>query len=300
MTTPTFSPRTHPTTRQGTAKSQITVHSFMACVLASLLPCAAAAQDMPPDAPSIQAMSPQDTTPATPLRNMAISLGGHQLSNGYGHWRDAKLSGVYGVGAHVWQAELAAKRQFGESGLFLGVSDTVTLSPDWYTSLSVGAGDGAFYLPRLRADAALYKKWLAAQNFVTSIGLGYYRAPDGHIDRALNLGAVWYFEQPWIVEAGVRMNRSNPGQIQTHQRFVALTYGHAQQDLFTLRYGSGGEGYQSIGAQAALVNFNSRQTGVSWKHWVTPQGGVQLSLERYRNPYYSRNGVAMAFFQDFN
>lgn len=271
-----------------------------ACLLAALLPLAAWAQDMPPDAPSIQAMSPQDHTPATPLRSVTVSLGGHQLSNGYGQWRDVKLSGVYGVGAHVWQAELAAKRQYGESGLFLGVSDTVTLSPDWYASLSVGAGDGAFYLPRFRADAAVYKKWLDAQNFVTSVGLGYYRAPDGHVDRALNLGAVWYFEQPWIAEAGVRLNRSNPGRISTHQRFVALTYGRVLQDTVTLRYGSGGEGYQSIGAQAALVNFRSHQTGLSWKHWLTPQGGVQVSLERYRNPYYSRNGVALAFFHDFN
>lgn len=276
---------------------------FVRCLavggLAMFAPLALWAQDRAPDAPSTWAGEPPSPPTAAPLNEVTVSVGGHQLSNGYGHWRDVRLNGVYEMGAHVWQVELAAKREFGQAGLFLGVGDTITLSPDWYTSLSVGAGDGAFYLPRVRADAAVYKKWLPAQNFVTSVGLGYYRAPDGHIDRSLSLGGVWYFEQPWVVEAGLRLNRSNPGQINTQQRFVAATYGRARHDLFTLRHGWGGEGYQSIAAQAALVNFRSHQTGLMWKHWVTPQGGVQLSLEHYRNPYYSRNGLTVAFFHSF-
>lgn len=292
---------THPSEPQASCRPTASrVHQRLAYLLAALAPWASHAQDMPPDAPAIQALSPADRQTLAPLRSMAISMGGNQLSNGYGHWRDVRLSGVYGAGDHVWQGEFAAKRQFGESGLFAGVSDTITLSPDWYTSLSLGAGDGAFYLPRLRADGAVYKKWLPGRNLVTSVGLGYYRAPDAHIDRALNLGAVWYLEQPWIVEAGLRFNRSNPGQIDTRQRFVAVTYGQHRHDLWTIRHGSGGEGYQSIGAQATLVNFKSHQTSASWKHWLNPQGGIQLSLERYRNPYYSRHGVALAFFHDFN
>lgn len=274
--------------------------SKLAYLLVALAPWSSHAQDMPPDAPTIYALAPAEGRQLVPLRSMAISVGGHQLSNGYGHWRDARISWVYGSGDHVWQGEIAAKKQFGESGLFAGISNTVTLHPDWYTSLSVGVGDGAFYLPRVRADGALYKKWLSGRNLVTSVGLSYYRAPDVHIDRAVNLGAVWYFEQPWVLEAGVRLNRSNPGQIDTRQRFVAVTYGRHQHDLWTLRHGSGGEGYQSIGPQAALINFRSHQTGATWKHWMTPQGGVQVSFERYRNPYYSRNGLSVAFFHDFN
>ena len=62
-----------------------------------------------------------------------------------------------------------------------------------------------------RVDATLYRKFLPGRNLVGSVGVGYYNAPDGHTDRSLSLGAAYYFEAPWIVEGGVRLNTQQPG-----------------------------------------------------------------------------------------
>lgn len=237
--------------------------------------------------------------PGSPFRKIEIAAGAQQLSNGYGNWRDLTVRGTHQSGAHVWQTELSAKREFGKSGLFLGVADTVTLDPDWFARVSAGAGDGAFYLPRLRLDGSLSKKWLDRRNLVTSVGLGYYRAPDGHTDRAVTLGAVYYFEQPWIVEGGVRFNRSNPGGISTRQQFLAATWGRDRQDLVTLRYGWGREGYQAIAQDVKLVNFKSKEVSVAWRHWLDNQSGFLLGAERYENPSYDRRGITIGWFYQF-
>ena len=232
-------------------------------------------------------------------RSLELSAGAQNLSNGFGNWRDLTLRGVYGLPSHVIQAELSTQRRFNTNGAFLGVSDTYTFNEDWYASLALGAGDGAFYLPRYRVDATLYRKLLADRRLVTSIGVGQYKAPDGHTDNSLSLGLVYYFEAPWIAEGGVRLNSSNPGSIRTQQQFVALTYGHDKQDLVSARYGWGGEGYLAIAANTQLVNFKSREASLAWRHWLNPRTGLLLSINRYTNPSYTRNGVNVGVFNDF-
>jgi YaiO family outer membrane protein len=232
-------------------------------------------------------------------RSVSITMGGDRLSNGYGQWQNVKLNARYSKADHVWQAELSSFREFGQSGRLIGLGDTVTLSPNDYFSGAISVGDGAFYLPKVRVDVTAFRKWRADKNLVTSVGWGHYEAPDGHTDRTLNLGGVWYFEQPWIVEGGVRVNRSNPGSIKSVQRFVAVTQGRNREDVYTVRYGWGGEGYQSTGIQTLLVNFKSQQLAFTWRHWVNANSGMQWQIERYRNPYYRRNGLSITFFHDF-
>lgn len=246
----------------------------------------------------------QEATPMpvpTPSTNSSLELSttSQTLSNGYGDWTDVTLRGALDAGPHVLQAELSAKRQFGKDGKFLGIADTITLNPDWFTTLSLGAGDGAFYLPQLRGDAFLSRKWLEKRNFVSSVGLGYYRAPDGHTDRALSLGAAYYFEQPWIVELGARMNRSDPGSVDSVQKYVAVTVGKVGQSVLTARYGEGGESYQALAQNTTVVNFKSYQSSLSWRHWFAKRTGLILGAEQYDNPYYQRRGVTLGLFHQF-
>jgi YaiO family outer membrane protein len=231
--------------------------------------------------------------------NLELTAGHHNLSNGYGNWQDVTLRGTHETGPHVLRAELSAKREFGTHGFFWGLADTVTLNRDWLAMVSVGAGDGAFYLPRIRTDAFLYRKWLDQRNLVTSVGIGYYRAPDGHTDQSLSLGGAYYFDSPWIVEGGIRFNHSDPGGISSHQQFVAATYGRVGTNVVTARYGWGNEAYQAIAQGVSLVNFESRQTSVSWRHWLTRQTGLVLSAEHYSNPSYQRQGVNVGLFHQF-
>lgn len=247
---------------------------------------------------SMLASSPEQTG-TDPVRNLELSTGAQRLTNGFGNWRDVTLRGAYGLDKHLLQGELSAHRRFGEDGVFLGLSDTYTFNEDWYGSLAVGVGDGAFYLPRYRVDGTIYRKLLPNRSLVASLGLGYYKAPGGNSDQSVSLGAAYYFEAPWIVEGGIRLNRSSPGSVDTQQQFVAVTYGRNKQDLVTARYGWGEEGYLAVAANRQLVNFESREASVSWRHWFNPRTGVLVGANRYSNPSYRRSGVTVGVFHDF-
>lgn len=234
-----------------------------------------------------------------PLRSLELSTGVQNLSNGFGNWRDVTLKGAYGVSSHVLQGEVSAHNRFNKDGAFLSLSDTYTFNEDWFGSVALGVGDGAFYLPRYRVDGTISRKFLPGRNLVGTVGAGYYNAPDGHTDRSLSLGAAYYFEAPWIVEGGVRLNRSNPGSVDTQQQFVALTWGRNKQDLVTARYGWGSEGYLAIAADRQLVNFDSREASLTWRHWFNARTGVLVGANRYSNPLYRRSGVNVGVFHEF-
>lgn len=225
-----------------------------------------------------------------------LSLGAQSLSNGYGNWKDLTVRSSYKTNQHLLQGEASMNRRFNQDGLFVGASDTYTFNDDWYGSLAVGVGDGAFYLPRYRVDTAIYRKFLPSRNLVGSVGVGYYRAPDGHEDSILSLGAVYYFAAPWILEGGVRFNNSQPGSVKTRQQFLAATYGRDKHDLFIVRRGWGTEGYLAIAANSQIVNFKSSETSLTWRHWLNPSTGLQVSATRYSNPAYRRNGVSVGLF----
>ena len=249
--------------------------------------------------PSSVSATPPEQAGTDPVRKLELSTGAQRLTNGFGNWRDVTLKGAYGLDKHLFQGELSAHRRFGEDGVFLGLSDTYTFDEDWYGSLAVGVGDGAFYLPRYRVDGTVYRKLLPNRNLVASLGLGYYKAPGGNSDQSISLGAAYYFEAPWIVEGGIRFNRSSPGSVDTQQQFVAVTYGRNKQDLVTARYGWGDEGYLAIAANRQLVNFASREASLTWRHWFNSRTGALVGANRYSNPSYRRSGVTVGIFHDF-
>lgn len=234
-----------------------------------------------------------------PRRSLELSTGAQHLTGGLGDWNDITLRGIYDTHQHVIQGEVSVMRRFRENGAFLGLSDTYSFNQDWYGSIAAGAGDGAFYLPRYRVDGTINRKLLADRNLVASLGAGYYRAPDGHTDRSVSVGAVYYFKAPWVLEGGVRFNRSNPGSVDTHQQFIAATWGREKQDVVTARHMWGGEGYQAISQVTQLVNFDSRETTFSWRHWFRPDTGLVLGAAFYKNPLYRRNGVNVGIFHNF-
>lgn len=245
-----------------------------------------------------QILPPQ--LPLSQVRSIELNAGGQTLTGGYPAWRQMTLRGNYETGVHVLQGELSAKKEFNQSGTFAGVGDTFTINPDWYANVSVGAGDGAFYLPRFRADGALSKKWLENRSLVTTVGLGYYSAPDGHVDRGLLLSAAYYFDAPLVVEGGVRYNRSSPGGIVTHQQFLAATLGRDKQDLVSGRIAWGSEGYLAIAENTTLVDFQSKELSLAWRHWITQRWGFVADANFYRNPTYDRRGANFGFFHHFD
>ena len=209
------------------------------------------------------------------------------------------LRGTYSVPSHVFQTELSTNRRFGVSGNFVSVGDTYTFNEDWFGSFSVGLGDGAFYLPKYRVDASLSRKFLEQRNLVTTLGIGYYDAPTGYSDRSVMLSAAYYFDAPFILEGGARINISNPGSVRTSQQFVAGTYGRNKEDLITGRFGWGSEGYLATTVANQLVDFRSNEVSLAWRHWFAPATGWLISANRYSNPSYKRVGINVGLFHDF-
>ncbi len=250
-------------------------------------------------APDTVAVAPPVSPGDGEVRSLELTVGAQRLTAGLGNWREVALRGAYGIGPHLLQGEVSQHNRFNKVGTFLGLSDTYTFNEDWFGSVAIGVGDGAFFLPRFRADATLYRKLLADRRLVTSVGIGYYDSPDGYTDRSLSIGAAYYFEAPWVAEVGVRVNSSNPGAVRTQQQFVALTYGRDKQDLVTARYGWGSEGYLAIAANTQLVNFKSQEASLSWRHWLNQSTGVLVALNRYTNPSYRRSGITVGVFHAF-
>jgi YaiO family outer membrane protein len=222
-----------------------------------------------------------------------------RLSGDLGNWRDLGVRGSAQAGAHLVQAELSSQQHFQTHGNFAGLSDTYTFSSDWYGSLAVGAGNGAFFLPRYRVDAFLNKKWFAEKNLVTFIGLGRYRAPDGHVDRSTSLGFISYFSIPLVLEGGIRRNLSDPGSVSSQQRYLAASYGQHGESLFVARHGWGTEGYLPIAPGSGLVGYASRETTLSWRQWTSQRSGVGVELHRYRNSLFQRKGATLTLFHNF-
>lgn len=256
------------------------IHWTGALALVCALPVAAFAQDADPP----------------PIRSFESYVSHSSLSGGNPSWNELGVRGNYQVGPHLLNGELATMRRWGESGTYAAIGDTYTFNPDWYGSLSVGAGSGAEYLPRYRVDGFINRKLLEKKNLIGTLGLGYYRAPDGHIDRNVSVGGTYYFEQPFVVQGEVRFTHGSPGSVDTRQYFVAGTWGREKQTTMTARYGWGEEAYQSIGAGAVLTNFRSKELSLSVRHWIRPNWGVEVAAEGYRNPYYRRNGVTAGLF----
>lgn len=262
--------------------------------IAAIFACAAA--------PGARAQQPGDAPQPLQLRldrALELRLGGQRVSGGLADWRDASLWATYRAGRHLLQAELAAQRRFHDAGTYAAVTDTYTFDEDWFASLTLGAGDGAFFLPRYRADMFIHRKLLRDKRLVASFGAGHYRAPDGHIDRSYTVGAAYYFAGPWVGQAAVRFNESDPGSVRARRQFVALTYGRERAALVVARYGWGREAYLAIGPARALVDFESREASVQWRRWFDAGHGVSLTLEHYRNPLYERSGATVGYFTDF-
>lgn len=223
----------------------------------------------------------------------------NRLSAGQPDWREFGLRGLYQKSEHLLSVEAVNMNRFNENGNYLGLGDTLVLTPLWYASLNAGAGDGVPWLPKYRVDGFVHRKLLDDQRLVGSLGLGRYRAPDGHQDDNASLGLTYHFSLPWVVQAQARRTRSQPGDIQTHQYFVAATWGRHTQTLLTARHGWGREGYQSLGDDVSIARFASHQTTLTAQHWLGLDWGIRLRLDNYHNPYYHRSGLGLSVFKDF-
>lgn len=250
------------------------------------------------------ASSSTNTTSADAATRHTIEAGGStaDLSDNSPNWRDGYFKGTHhfdGQGVLQWQID--SQKHYGERGTSGAVSYTRDINPDWYFSVGVSGGSASF-MPKARADVGLYYKWLASRQLVTGITGMWSKSGDNiHSDRAVGLNASYYFSDlPLVLQGGITINQSNPGAVNTRRGFAAVTYGRDKAYYLTLRHETGREGYLPAGAHAgAAVDFSSRATSASWRHWITPRFGYVVGGEHYSNPYYKRNAVNAGVFYSF-
>ena len=224
----------------------------------------------------------------------------HSLSSGYPDWNGQFVRGVlHSDEKNTWRSEIVNLGEFGDSGTLFVVGNTHDIDEKWFSSASVSTSSGGFFLPELRLDVAINRKWLEKLNLVTTAGVTRVNAKDTHQDHSVLLAASYYFEQPWVIEGGGLVNHSDPGGVTSNSQFIAFTYGQEKHRIISLRYGFGEEAYQLVAPGTTLVNFNSDVLTMTWREWLTSNRGIQIRTEAYHNPSYDRNGIELSFFQDF-
>lgn len=202
-------------------------------------------------------------------------------------------------GGHVARAELLDERKFGSHGGLGGFSYSRVLTPDWIIAGTVLAGHGGLNWPNLRMDIEVTTKWTEQRNILTRLALYHASYDRDRSDRGLRISLVGYFPHSILVEGGVILNESNPGNVRSHMPFVAITYGQPGAQYLSLRISRGTEAYQAIGAGQELVDFKSRSVGVSWRRWMDRYWGFMAQAEHYHNPSYERITLGGGLFMQW-
>ncbi len=220
----------------------------------------------------------------------------HRLTANLGTMQQLYLRGAaHTDSSDVWQGEIVGQREFGDKGVFYGLTNTRSLGPRVYSIASVGASGGAFFLPRYRGGLTLAYKWLP-HSLVTTAGAGYIAWKDAHRDTQWSAGAIYYFGVPLVVETGVSWNRSTPGNLTSRYQFVAATAGRERVRYLFARIAGGHESYQLIAPGKPIADFRSSSVSGGVRQWVKRRWGLTVSGERYSNPSYRRSGITAGAF----
>lgn len=224
----------------------------------------------------------------------------HGLTNNYGDWDGAYLQGAWQQNdSNRWDWEILSQERYGESGVYSVAGLSHIFDQDWYGSVHAGASGSGFFFPDYRVDAYLHRKILPERNLVLTTGVGYIAQKDDHIDRYLYLGVGYYFPEAWLIEGGIRLNRSSPGTVSSHRYVLALSQARdkVRHIAFTLDWGD--EAYQAIGPTTVLVDFPSTQLVVNWREWLGKDYGLHVIAEHYDSDFFNRNGISIGVFREF-
>ncbi len=199
----------------------------------------------------------------------------------------------------VLNLELLRERKFGETGGVAAGSYTLQISDRWYAVQSLALGEGGPNWSILRSDTQISRKWLSQGQLVTSAAVYGAALHHNRSEAGMRLAAAWYLPAPVVLEAGVVLNLSQPGNVFSHMPFASMTVGRDGVGYFALRVASGTEAYQAIGAGAQLVDFRSHSVAATGRVWLGPTWGLTAQAERYSNPTYKRHTLGVGLFVSF-
>ncbi len=163
----------------------------------------------------------------------------------------------------------------------------------------MGLSSRCFFLPKYRADAFIHRKLLPQKQLVVALGTGYEKAKDVHTAVRLNPEANYYLRPSWILQSGMIFTRGDPGGVLVHTQYFAVTQGENKGHYISVRGEYGREAWELIGPTSVLVNFPIHDVSGTWRQWLAPNFGFNLSVERYNNYVFNRIGATAGIFVDF-
>jgi YaiO family outer membrane protein len=243
---------------------------------------------------------PTSTAPKTTQHVIEAGMNYHSVSNNQGDWTGQFIRGQYQADAkNRWSAELLHQHAFKDDGYYASLGNTHTFNEKWFSEVAAGVGTSASFLPRFRADANINRRWLKAGNFVTTLGTTFTKASETYEGYGIHLGGSYYFSSPWALQAGVRLEMTNPGSVYAASGYSAVTYGYNKSYLLSGRIGYGREAYQLLDSGNITNAFNSKSIGLNWRQWLGDDWGFNAGTEYYDNPYYDRTGGTFSVFKEF-
>lgn len=283
----TMTPKTVPVAAQPVAEdNMVTVDENMV-----MLPAFLAADDV----------GDGGYAPITGPNYVEAGVNFHSVSDKQGNWFGQFVNAqIQTDPKNRWNMQLQHQQAFHDNGVFAALGNTHFFDDRWFSDVAVGVGSDAVFLPRVRGDASISRRWLDGKNFVTTVGITGSKASETYTSYGVLLSASYYFNGPWVLQGGVRFEVSNPGSVNGNSEFLALTYGYQKRYFLTGRIGYANEGYQILGNGVSAINdFNSKNAGLNWRQWLGDDWGFNLGYEYYTNPFYHRNGGIVSVFKEF-
>jgi len=227
--------------------------------------------------------------------------GGHSsLTQGNPSWTDAYMRGAMALSeSNVLHTEISRQDRYGDTGWYFSGGLTHVFTENWYADGFVGFSSRCFFLPKYRTDGFIHRKLLPHKQLVLTVGGGNDKYKDIHSDYRLNTEADYYLGPSWILQSGITFTHSDPGSTTVHAQYFAVSEGQNKRHYIVLRGEYGREAYELIGPATALINFPLHDVSVTWRQWIAPSWGINLTVERYNEPIFNRTGATLGFFLDF-
>ncbi len=228
-----------------------------------------------------------------------VEAGGfyHHVTNAFGSWKGSYARAVLAGSRDVWYLEARAQEAFRDTGVYGSLSNVHVFSDWFYTQVGVGGGTGDYWLPDLRADAALNLKLGPARALVVTAGGTWVESKDVFRERALFGSLNWYASSALLIEVGGRVNWTQPNTVRSERASAAVTLGRTGSTLVVVRGSAGTEGYQLTGSAETLQKFRSQEASLSWRQWIGRRMGSVLGAEWYHNRSYTRTALTAGLFR---
>lgn len=216
-----------------------------------------------------------------------------KVSNTFGDWSGVYARGVRAGTTRTLYGEVLALDAFKDHGLQFGA----TIRQDWkarvFAVLGANVGSGAPILPKGRIDGVLGVRFGSRKEWQLTGGGSYVKSTTDLHDVAGTASLAWYAPKALLLETGVRLNTSNPGDIKSHRVFGVAVITPSPRRSFSLRAIGGTEGWQIVSSTTTLRKFSSEEFSLAWREKLTTHWALSAQGDAYRNPFYTRRGVTL-------